>query len=122
MKTEELIKLLDDELLNQTDDVWRVIRLAKYALQKTLDKTPLNKAPLTADDLMKMATIGTPIPPLRALATYADPKNWVQLYDGGVKPVESDYEPRACEWAFIGPVRPGYELAQNAIGREMPNK
>ena len=119
MKTEDLIKLLDDELLNQTADVWRALRLAKYALQETLDKTPLSKSPLTQDDLMKMAVIGAPIPPLRALATYADEKNWVQLY--GPLVAAGDYQPKACEWIFIGPVRPGYELAQNAIGREMPN-
>lgn len=118
MKTEELIKLLDAEMVTPSADNWRVIRLAKYALEETLKA---DKTPLTGNDLMQMANTGTPIPPLRALATYADPKNWVQLYDCRDMPPQNGYHPAKCEWAFIGPVRPGYELAQNVIGREMPN-
>lgn len=79
--------------------------------------------PLTAGEILELARDGEPIPPLRALATYADPKNWVQLYGGVVSiSAPNNYEPRECEWAFTGPVRPPYELAQNAIGREMPNE
>jgi hypothetical protein len=68
--------------------------------------------PLTGADILEIANDGERIPAGRALATYADPSNWVQAYnavnsDGGAL--------RACEWCFIGPMCPGYELAQNAL-------
>jgi len=69
--------------------------------------------PLSADELMLFAQIGRPIPLNRALATFADPNNWIQLYQG--KSVKDGYRPKECKWAFIGPVRPPYELAQNAL-------
>lgn len=68
--------------------------------------------PLTRAELLEAAVNNQPIPILRVLATYADPNNWVQAYHAE----RSDgKELRACEWAFIGPTRPGYELAQWAI-------
>jgi hypothetical protein len=69
---------------------------------------------LTAADLMDAAIHGKPIDPLRALAAYADPSNWVQCYGGE----DSDGNKlKPCEWAFIGPTRPGYELAQHTLSR-----
>lgn len=68
---------------------------------------------LSAGEILQLAQEGKPIPPARALATYADPKNWVQLYD--IRAASGEYTPRACEWAFIGPMRPGYELARCAL-------
>jgi len=68
--------------------------------------------PLTCADLTEIAMSGVPIPPLRALATYANENNWKQIYNGEST---EEYVPKACEWAFVGPVRPGYELAQNAL-------
>lgn len=70
--------------------------------------------PLTTTDLIEMGTHAVPIPPERILATFADPKNWVQLYDGESSPI-SGYKAKACEWVFIGPMRPPYELAQHGI-------
>jgi hypothetical protein len=86
------------------------------ALQKTCEQAAgvgqiEDVRPLTASDILKMANLGERLPVARVLATFADPSNWVQIYDG--KSV-SEYTPKACEWAFIGPVRPPYELAQNA--------
>ncbi len=69
--------------------------------------------PLNTNDIFSMAQSGEPIPADRALATYADPSNWVQLYHG--ESSDRSYVPKACEWAFIGPMRPGYELAQHAL-------
>lgn len=65
--------------------------------------------PLSASDLLQFANNGMPIPSNRVLATFGNPKNWIQIYHGETS--RPDYEPRACEWAFIGPVRPPYELA-----------
>lgn len=73
----------------------------------------MNPKPLTANDLMSLVLAGEPIPLDRALATYADPNNWVQLYHS--ESLSPGYEAKPCEWAFIGPVRPPYELAQNAL-------
>lgn len=69
--------------------------------------------PLTASDIVACAVSGVPIAADRTLATFADPRNWVQLYDS--KALTGGYEPRACEWAWIGPNRPPYELAQWAL-------
>lgn len=68
--------------------------------------------PYSVGDLMARALAGGPLDPMRVLATFAHEDNWVQLYDGTSV---GDYEPKPCEWAFIGPVRPPYELAQRAI-------
>lgn len=57
----------------------------------------------SAEDLMTAGICGGKIDKDRALATYADPRNWIQIYQNG-----------KCEWAFIGPTRPGYELARLA--------
>lgn len=69
--------------------------------------------PLTAEDLFHFAIQGEQLPIERVLATFADEKNWVQLYhaESGAR----GYQPLPCEWAFIGPVRPPFELAQQAI-------
>ena len=72
----------------------------------------INTEPLKISDLIDLSVSGKDIPVPRALATFADPSNWTQVYntkneDGVVNP--------ACQWAFIGPVKPPYELAQNAM-------
>lgn len=69
----------------------------------------MKPTPLTASDLMAIALSGEPIPADRALATYADESNWKTVHPGGRN--------RVCEWAFIGPMRPGFELAQITIDR-----
>lgn len=69
--------------------------------------------PLSAAELIAIANGNIKVPPERVLATYADPGNWVQLYH--CEAAARGYEPKACEWAFVGPVRPPYELAQWAI-------
>lgn len=78
--------------------------------------------PLTARELFDIvSTPGSKIPMDRALATFAARENWVQIYMGTPcryrqpSGISTTYTPRACEWAFIGPVRPPYELAQNAL-------
>jgi len=70
--------------------------------------------PLSAGELLEIATDGKKIPPERALATFAEESNWIKIHEGNALP-DSGYTPRACEWAFIGPVRPPYELARNAL-------
>lgn len=62
-------------------------------------------SPLSAGELMDMAIHGRPIPASRVLATF---------YHGETSPAV-DYEAKACEWAFVGPSRPPYELAQWAL-------
>jgi hypothetical protein len=47
MKTEELIKLLDNELVIPSPDNWRVVRLAKYELEKMLAECDALKTALT---------------------------------------------------------------------------
>lgn len=80
--------------------------------------TPESKAlPLEASDLMTMALDGQTPPILRVLATYAIASNWIQLY-GGKRSPDKAYQVKACEWAFIGPMRPPYELAQWALGSQ----
>jgi len=70
--------------------------------------------PITTDDLLDAAIYGKAIDPLRVLAAYADPSNWIQCYGGE----DSDGNKlKPCEWAFIGPTRPGYELAQHTLAR-----
>ncbi len=69
--------------------------------------------PLTAREIWDMAQRGESLPADRVLATFADESNWVQLYEG--KCLRPDYEARACEWAFIGPIRPPFELAQHGL-------
>jgi hypothetical protein len=72
--------------------------------------------PLEAGEILQFANDGKPIPADRVLATFANPDNWVQIYEG--KATRQGYEARACEWAFIGPMRPPYELAQHAMSGE----
>lgn len=71
-------------------------------------------SPLSAADLYCAAVAGNPIPANRVLATFAEASNWVQIYHGEASPA-TDYKAKACEWAFVGPSRPPYELAQWAI-------
>lgn len=70
--------------------------------------------PLSPNDILQLALAGKPIPADRVLATFADPKNWIQVYRGETVQA-GGYEMKACEWAFIGPMRPPYELAQHAL-------
>lgn len=67
---------------------------------------------LTNGELIDLVVNGQSIPATRVLATFADPNNWVQIYNGEN---HSGYNPKPCEWAFIGPVSPPYELAQKAM-------
>lgn len=69
--------------------------------------------PISSEELFRAAIHGEPLDADRVLATYADPRNWVQVYDG--KTSTRKYKAKACEWAFIGPARPPYELAQWAL-------
>ena len=68
--------------------------------------------PVTTSDILDAALQGTALDPVRALAAYADPANWVQSY-GGEDCDGNKLKP--CEWVFVGPTRPGYELAQRAL-------
>jgi hypothetical protein len=72
-----------------------------------------NTAPYSASEILAAANLSQKLDPIRVLATYAHSENWTQIYDG--KPSGKDYTPKACEWAFIGPMRPGYELAKLAL-------
>jgi len=72
----------------------------------------INTDPLKVSDLIDLAVEGKDVPVPRALATFADPSNWAQVYDG--KNSDGVVNP-ACQWAFIGPVKPPYELAQQAM-------
>lgn len=72
----------------------------------------MNSKPYTHSELMECA-LGKPLDPLRMLATFAAKENWLQVYQG--KTVRSDYQFHECEWAFIGPFRPPYEMAQLAL-------
>lgn len=79
-------------------------------------KTPLPE-PLSASEIFNAAVDGTPLDPMRVLATFADKRNWIQIYGG--RTVSSAYKPRECEWAFIGPVRPPFELAMNTLADQL---
>lgn len=70
--------------------------------------------PYQPDELLTAARGGQPLDPLRVLATYAARDNWVPIHGGRTSP-EDEYEAKACEWAFIGGVRPPYELAEWAL-------
>lgn len=74
----------------------------------------LDCSPLSAGELIEMAIHGKPIRADRVLATFAQESNWVQIYHGETSPA-ADYKAKACEWAFVGPSRPPYELAQWAL-------
>ena len=63
-------------------------------------------------DMLRIALNGETFGPVRVIATYADPSNWVQLYGGETS---DGNKALPCEWAFVGPTRPGYELAQHAL-------
>lgn len=76
--------------------------------------SPVACSPLSAGDLYRAAVAGNPIPANRVLATFAEASNWVQIYHGETSPV-TGYKAKACEWAFVGPSRPPYELAQWAL-------
>lgn len=72
----------------------------------------INTDPLKLSDLIDISIKGKDIPLPRALATFADPNNWVQVYDCK----NSDGAFNADDkWAFIGPIKPPYELAQQAM-------
>lgn len=62
-------------------------------------------------ELLSLARRGFGVDPLRALATFAEPNNWARIYDGKMLPTGGK-SPMSCEWVFIGPTRPPYELAQ----------
>lgn len=97
-------------------------RCIACVVEKTLSTSPTTQfvrveslgsfEELSGRAILDLANNNKPIPFGRALATFANPFNWTQLYDakGG-----SGYEPKACEWAFIGPMRPPYELAQHGM-------
>ena len=55
-------------------------------------------------DLFSIGVNGGKIDPIRALATYADEKNWGKIYDE-----------KGCHWVWQGPVIVGFELAQWGI-------
>ena len=76
--------------------------------------SPVPCSPLTAGELFEAARYAKPIPMNRVLATFSQESNWVQIYHGETSPA-TDYKARACEWAFVGPSRPPYELAQWAL-------
>ena len=59
--------------------------------------------PYTNSDLSNIAMQGIKISPLRVLATYANPDNWKQDYNG---------PNGSCQWVWIGPVICAFELAQ----------
>lgn len=80
------------------------------------DPVPGTVMPLTAAELLELARRGKPIPADRVLATFAHEANWVQIYRGETAP-GCGYQAMACEWAFIGPVRPPFELAQHAMSK-----
>jgi len=77
-----------------------------------------NIEPVTTYDLFESALHQVKIDPLRALAAYADPSNWVQVYNGELA---NGNKCLPCEWAFIGPTRPGYELAQHVLRQVSEN-
>jgi hypothetical protein len=72
-----------------------------------------NTAPYSASEILAAANLGQKLDPIRVLATYAQSDNWVQIYGGDARP--SGYHAKACEWGFIGPMRPGYEMATLAL-------
>jgi hypothetical protein len=49
---------------------------------------------------MILAMDGKRIPIDRALATFADEKNWVRIYNGTVSPIE-EYKPKACNGVLL---------------------
>lgn len=73
--------------------------------------------PYTSNDLLEVAVNGEPIDPLRVVATYADPKNWVGVYGGS----DSDGNSYSKVWAWRGPLIVGPELAQNAMRLQKMN-
>lgn len=92
-------------------------------LQSELAKVGLaiistSQKPLSAGELIALANGNISVPPMRALATFADESNWTQLYEA--KSMKDGYTARACEWGFIGPVRPPFELAQWALKAIQP--
>lgn len=80
----------------------------------------MNPRPLTSSELLDMAINNQPLPLDRVLATYANEDNWRRIYHGQTAPGES-YRACACEWAFVGPVRPPYDLARIAL-QNWPNQ
>lgn len=110
---ERLCRKLEEELAEARKDPWRGAPPGtrfREARNLTSDGPPL---PLSANELMMFAECGRDIPVGRALATFAEENNWVQIYGGRTS--DHDYFPKECEWAFIGPVTPPFELAQNAL-------
>ncbi len=72
----------------------------------------MNTTPLSAAELMAYAIGNLPVSVPRVMATFAARSNWVQIYEGRVSPAVGYYQANPCEWAFIGPVRPPYELGE----------
>lgn len=60
--------------------------------------------PYTQEDLMHIALGSLKVDPLRVIATYAAEDNWEGVYDD-----------RRKRWAWVGPMIPGFELAQLAL-------
>jgi len=78
--------------------------------------------PYKSGELIALALNKQPADPLRVIATFGDPSNWVQLYNSNVSPALAeggdDYQPKACMWGWRGPVLPPYELADHCKGAE----
>ena len=55
----------------------------------------------TTNDLLHLALRNSRLDENRVISTYADPTNWIQVYDSG-----------RCYWAWVGPMTVGYELAR----------
>lgn len=69
MTTEQIIKMLDDELVTPTPDNWRVVRAAKYKLQEleaklsSIYRVAVGEDQVANDDTEGMAWIAEQIVP-----------------------------------------------------------
>lgn len=128
---EDAAKALKETFGNYVGSPWNGVKLngVKFwpiineILQSELAKVGLeivstSQLPLSAGQLISLANGNISVPPFRALATFADESNWTQLYES--KSMKDGYTARACEWGFIGPVRPPFELAQWALKAIQP--
>lgn len=102
------------DLLAENAELKCKLAVAESKLEKLTAHAFPDTYPLYPKDLLEMGRKGLPVPAIRALATFGNEANWVQIYDGHTSPV-CEYQAAACEWAFIGGVRPPYELAQHSM-------
>jgi len=96
-----------------------LLRRLRIAVDIILTSRAELQSPYSTMELMHSAINGQKLNSQRVVATFGDRSNWTQVYGG----TRAEGGPvTGCTWGWIGPVKPPYELAENAAGNSTPEK